>query len=192
MASTAAYSLVSWTRTHLSRQPVLEYIDGPSLDVVGNEIEDDKKRVLCTVSPESGDFELLVVQAQEECKRAGVTWGQTSMTIGTPRVFRAAFWHYQGIPMARRWDQKSYRWYDWLSIAWRWVPAGVALAAVVSVLAFDSEDLPSTFIKLMQYRPAPRSLLQQSSSGIQRSVCLCRGALQVVFLPAPGQEHLRE
>lgn len=153
MAPTAAYSLVSWPRTHLSRQPIL--------DVIGNEIEDEKQSFLCTVSPESGDFELLVVQAQEECKGAGVIWGQTSMTVGTPRVFRAAFWHYKGIPMDRRWDQKSYRWYDWLSIAWRWVPGGVALATVVSVQSFDSED-----VTLMQYRLASRSLLQRTSSGI--------------------------
>jgi hypothetical protein len=186
MAPAAAYSLVSRARTHLSRQPVLEYNDGPSLDVVGNEIKDDKQSFLCTVSPESGDFELLVVQAQDECKGAGVTWGQTSMTTGTPRVFRAAFWHYKGIPMARRWDQKSYRWYDWLSIACRWIPGGVALAAVVSVKAFDSEDFLSTFTTLMQHRLASLRLLQQTSSGIQRSVCLCRGALQVVSLPAPG------
>lgn len=131
LAFTATCSLVSRARSRLTHEPLQN--DGPRLDVVGNEIETDKERVLYTVNPDSGDFEPLVVQALEECKEAAVTWEQKPLTIGTPRVFRAAFWHYKGIPMDRRWDKKSYRWYDWLSIACRWFPAGVALAAVVSV-----------------------------------------------------------
>lgn len=181
---------MSRARSRLTHKPL--HNDVARLDVVGNDIKPDKEKFLYTVNPDSGDFELLVVQAQEECEEAAVTWEQKPLTIGTPRVFRAAFWHYKGIPMDRRWDQKSYRWYDWLSIACRWVPAGVALAAVVSVKAFHSEYFLSAFITLTLHRLASPSLLQQASSGIQGSVRLCRAALQVVFLPTSGKEHLRE
>lgn len=107
--------------------------EGPVEDVHGYRVMNHIDRFECTMNPSNNNhFEVLRVQSLDWCHQPNATWHRTNMTNGTPWVLRFVFWFSKGIPVERRYCRKSYTWGDYVSLLWRFFPAGLATSVTVS------------------------------------------------------------
>ncbi|KIW99999.1 uncharacterized protein Z518_10927 [Rhinocladiella mackenziei CBS 650.93] len=86
----------------------------------------------CTINSASGKFQRLCVQTRDSyCKLPNSPWDRTCIRNAAPKLFRVARFALAGIPPERRNNIGSWTGQDWLSVAWRWVPASLGVTIIL-------------------------------------------------------------
>lgn len=128
--------MYKWERPHMYIRPSHNYARRdkpfPMVDGMGRKKNSNHKPFECTVNPDSGAFEHLLVQATKDiCSVANSSWRRTIIRNISPMFLRAANIPYKLIDRSRRNDTSQYTAWDWWSIVLLWPVAMVAILLYV-------------------------------------------------------------
>lgn len=127
-----------WSRPRLHYPASLEYKPGQeyfAVDGMGRR-KKGSQRFECTINPFTGKLERLCVQAAGSlCALKNSTWDRTIVRSSPPRMLRLALFPTSAIHWTRRWKPEEWTAGDWLSVIWRYIPAGLGISIMVGIPA---------------------------------------------------------